>query len=54
MDFVRFPCHIQTVERMVKLITEATTNNRGTEAREGFVKSKLKSRSEMNKFSSRS
>ena len=50
MDLVRFPCHTQAVERIVKLITKASSADAGTEARDGFVMVKLKSRSEMPNF----
>lgn len=53
MNLVRFPCHTQAVGRMVKLVTEASLSATGTEARDGFVTAKLKSRSEMSKFNTK-
>lgn len=44
-DFNMFPCHTQTVERCVKLVTEASQSVCGTEARDGYIRSTLLSRS---------
>lgn len=52
-DFAKFPCHTQAVERCVKLVTEASKSVCGTEARDGFIRTTLLSRSVMPEFSSK-
>ena len=52
-DFNRFPCHTQAVERCIKLVTEASQSVCGTEARDGYIRSTLLSRSLMPEFSSK-
>ena len=49
-DFLCFPCHTQAVERCVKHFTEAASSVCGSEARDGFILGKLKSRNIMLKF----
>src|SRR5690606_30653202 len=44
-EFKKFPCHTQTVERCVKLVTEASQNVCGPESRDGYIRSTLLSRS---------
>jgi hypothetical protein len=46
----RYPCHSQAVERCVKLVTEATAAVCGNEARDGFIRSKITSRTVLPKF----
>ena len=46
----KLPCHSQAVERHVRLVTEASLALCGTEARDGFIRSRIKSRNELPKF----
>ncbi len=46
----RYPCHLQAVERCVKLVTEATAAVCGNESRDGFIRSKITSRTVLPKF----
>ena len=41
-----FPCHTQSVERAIRLITEAASSVIGPEARDGFIRQRIKSRKE--------
>jgi hypothetical protein len=50
LNFIRFPCHTQSVERHIKLVTEASENVCGQERRDGYIRSKLQSRLVMPKF----
>lgn len=43
----KFPCHTQAVERCVKIITEASGKVCGHESRDGYIKVKFESRSEL-------
>lgn len=45
-----FPCHTQTVERHIKLVTEASSSVCGQVRRDGFIRSKIKSKSLVPKF----
>ena len=38
-----FPCHTQSVERAIRLITEAASSVIGPEARDGFIRQRIKS-----------
>ena len=38
------PCHTQAVERGIRVISEAATSVIGHEARDGFIRQKMKSR----------
>lgn len=49
-----YPSHTQSVERMVKLVTEAASFVCGSDARHGFVLATLKSRKKMPQFISKS
>lgn len=49
-EFSRFPCHTPSVERMVKLVTKASSKVYGFQNRNNFIKATLKSRSAMPKF----
>lgn len=49
-NFPSFPCHTQAVERHVKLVTEASLAVVGAENRDGFIRSRIKSREEIPKF----
>lgn len=50
LDFARYPCHTQSVERHVKLVTEASQAVCGPEKRDGFIRARLESRSKMPKL----
>ena len=50
IDFPRFPCQTQAVERVIKLVTESSLSVCGPEARDGFVKVKIASQKMMPKF----
>jgi hypothetical protein len=54
MEFPKFPCHTQAVERCVKLVTEASAAVSGAEARHGFIHVRLESRSQMPCFETKS
>ena len=45
-----FPSHTQSTERCVKLTTEAAANVAGQEARDRYIKSKIKHRHILPKF----
>lgn len=49
----KFPCHTQAVERHIKLVTEASTVVCGSEARDGFIKTRVLSRQKMPKIESK-
>ena len=53
-DIKKFPCHTQAVERCVKLATEASTKVYEHEARDGYIRSMLLSRSVMPDLSKKS
>ena len=42
-----YPCHTQTVERAIKLVTEAAGSVVGAESRDGYIRQKIKSRKEV-------
>ncbi|KAK0055677.1 hypothetical protein Bpfe_014952 [Biomphalaria pfeifferi] len=50
LDFARYPCHTQSVERHIKLVTEASQVVCGLEKRHGFIKARLESRLKMPKL----
>lgn len=50
----KLPVHTQAVERCVKLVSEASAKVCGTKARDGFIRSTLKSRSTMPAFDNKS
>ena len=41
IDFPRFSCHKQAVERTVKLVTESALKVCGSIAREGYIRAKI-------------
>ena len=43
-DFPKYLCHTQAVERCVKLVTEASLEDSGVKARDGFIRVRLESR----------
>ncbi|GBO27447.1 hypothetical protein AVEN_148315-1 [Araneus ventricosus] len=54
-NFDKFPCHAQTVERCVKLVTVASQKEAvSSNSRDGFIRTTLLSRSSMPSFSSKS
>ena len=48
-----FPCHTQAVERGIRVITEAATSVIGEDARDGFIRQKLKSRKDFGRCDSK-
>ncbi|GBM07703.1 Protein SSUH2 [Araneus ventricosus] len=52
-DFIKFPSHTQAVERIVKLVTEASRKRVGPQNRDGFITATLKSRKKMPQFESK-
>ncbi|GBN97267.1 hypothetical protein AVEN_25184-1 [Araneus ventricosus] len=50
-EIQKFSCHMQTVERCIKLVTEASNKVCGREARDDYIRATLKSRSVMPNFS---
>ena len=50
MDFPKYPCHTQAVERCVKLVTEASSLVCGVKTRDGFIRVRLESRHIMPRF----
>ncbi|GBM63780.1 hypothetical protein AVEN_8875-1 [Araneus ventricosus] len=53
-EIQKLPCHTQAVERCIKLVTEASNKVCGREARDGYIRATLKSRSIMPNFSKKS
>lgn len=53
-DLMKFPCHTQSVERIVKLVTESCTKVCGEENRDGYIRATMLSRSVMPSFNSKS
>lgn len=53
IDFPRFPCHTQAVERCVKLVTESSSNVCGAEARDGFIRTRVAARAIMPCFNTK-
>ena len=47
------PCHNQTVERHVKLVTEASAQVTGFERRDGLIRQKIRSRKLLKKFNTK-
>ena len=45
-----FPCHTQAVERLIKLVTEASTSVVGNEARDGYIRNRIQGRKKLPKF----
>src|ERR1700761_408889 len=54
IDFPRFPCHTQAVERCVKLVTEASEAVCGNTSMDGFIRARLEARSIMPVFNTKS
>ncbi|GBL85133.1 hypothetical protein AVEN_221344-1 [Araneus ventricosus] len=53
-EIQKFPCHTQAVERCVRFVTEALNKICRHEARDGYIRVTLKSRSVMPNFSKKS
>ena len=51
--FPKLPCHTQVVERLVKVVTEASKNACGQNSRDGFIRARLASRHIMPKLESK-
>jgi hypothetical protein len=54
IEFPRFPCHTQAVERCVKLVTEASASVCGNISRDGFIRARLEARHIMPVFNTKS
>lgn len=50
LNIVDFPCHTQSVERCVKLVTEASQSVTNATSRDGFIRTRLQSRGKMPNF----
>ncbi|GBO10210.1 hypothetical protein AVEN_147057-1 [Araneus ventricosus] len=50
LTFEEFPCHTQSVERCVKLISEAAMKVCGETARYGYIRSQFQARKELPTF----
>ena len=48
-----FPCHIQAVERCIKLVTKASDAVCGQEQRDGFIQARIESRTIMKTFNTK-
>ena len=53
IKFPSFPCHTQSVERCVKLVTEASQAVCGQDNRDGYIFNKKKSRSQLSHFNTK-
>ena len=53
VDFPKYPCHTQAIERCVKLVTEASSTVCGVKSRDGFIRVRLESRKIMPRFESK-
>ena len=53
IDFPKYPCHTQSVERCIKLVTEASAAVCGLKARAGFIRVRLESRKIMPSFNTK-
>ena len=53
IDFPKYPCHTQSVERCIKLVTEASAAVCGLKARDGFIRVRLESRKIMPSFNTK-
>ena len=53
MTVPNYPCHTQAVERTIKLVTDAAGSVIGPEARDGFMRQKIKSRKEIGRIDSK-
>ena len=53
IDFPRFPCHTQAVERCVKLVTQASAGVCGQTSRDGIIRLRLEGRRIMPTFNTK-
>ena len=49
----KFPCHSQAVKKLVRTITEASASVSGIKKRDGFIRSRLCSRTKIPRFESK-
>lgn len=54
LQIKEYPCHSQAVERCVKLVTEASLSVCGPEARDGFIRTRIKARQDLPLFDTKS
>ena len=54
VQFVRYPCHTQAVERGIKLVTEASAAVCSQKNRDGFFRNRLALRAKMEVFNTKS
>lgn len=50
INAIKFPSHTQAVERLIKLVTDASDAVIGEDRRDGFIRTRIASRSKMAKF----
>jgi len=50
----QYPCHTQSVERMIRLVSEASGKVFGQDARDGYIKAKLESKKELPEYNTKS
>ena len=53
LDFVKYPCHTQAVERSIRLVSEASSAVSGEDARDGFIRARIQSRGIMKSFNTK-
>ncbi|ESN93198.1 hypothetical protein HELRODRAFT_181119 [Helobdella robusta] len=53
LEIEKYPCHTQAVERCVKLVTEASISVCGPEARDGFIRTRIKARQDIQIFNTK-
>ena len=54
LDLPNFPCHTQSVERVIKLVTEASAAVCGQDQRDGFIRARVESRKTHKTFETKS
>lgn len=54
INFDKFPCHTQAVERCIKIVTEASTKVCGESSRDGYIRLKLEGRQILLTFDNKS
>ena len=54
LNIPEFPCHTQSTERHIKLVTEASATVCGFDRRDGMIRAKLESRSKSKTFNTKS
>ena len=53
LDISKFPCHLQAVERCVKIVTQASAAVCGQTSRDGFIRARLEARRIMLTFNTK-